>query len=85
MVFSMKGGGSTPPPKDPYWKKYIIKISMIGGSINPAGQNGSREERGRLCEPRTGVKYYDNLTISKSCLMIFRKEKVKDSPPIIFC
>ena len=28
-------------PKNPYWKKYIIKISMIGGSINPAGQNGS--------------------------------------------
>ena len=37
-------------------KKYISKFSMIGGSINPAGQNGSREEGGGLCEPRTGVK-----------------------------
>ena len=41
---------ATPPTKGPYWKKYISKFSMIGGSINPAGQNGSREKRGRLCE-----------------------------------
>ena len=57
----------------------------MGGSINPAGQNGSREEPGRLYEPRTGVKKYDNLAKSKSRLMIFRKEKVKNFPPSFFC
>ena len=29
----------TPRPKGPYWKRYVSKFSMIGGSINPAGQN----------------------------------------------
>ena len=33
-----------------------------------------------LSEARTGVKEYDNLAKIKSRLMIFRKEKVKDSP-----
>ena len=37
--------------KGPLWEKYISKFSMTGGEIiKPAGQNGSREKRGRLCE-----------------------------------
>ena len=57
---------------------------MIGGEYKSCWPK--REPRGawRLCEPRTAVKQYDNLAKSKSCRMIFRKEKVKDSPTIIF-